>query len=159
MPIHYPVRLVDLHQLRGPSQLIQILHQEPEWALSCWCDHRATLVVLRNDFHENIPGPLVLKGNYRATCLSYGPEFVVGFDPYGVTRDGRPDLGDLTLVNDQLHLLVHELPSAEFSGGKCLLNLSTGELVGEAKSPVRIQRWSLSVDAWRNGQLVPAFTR
>ena len=159
MPTHLPIRLVDHHQLRGPSQLIQILHQAPEWALSCWVDQRATLVVLRDGFHEDVPGPLVLKGNYRATCLSYGSDFVVGFDPYGVTRDGRPDLGDMTLVNDQFHLMVHELPSPEFAGGKSLLNLSTGELVSEAKSPVRIQRWSLSVDTWRNGQLVTAFTR
>lgn len=150
--------LEDWHSLDG-CQLILLGNdalETPAFALTCRHDEHRMLAVLRNDFPESgIVGPSV--DSYIGNCVAYGSDFILGFDPASIRLPAEPaTVGKLVVCDDGIFLVGHR-PSNEFSsGGRCFIDLSSGE-IGLPRRGGVVDRWSISVDSWCNGKPVTVF--
>jgi hypothetical protein len=149
MAIHHTVRGIDDRHTEG-CELI-VFDRELINSLSCRLDDTAMLAVLQDDFHPGVPGPLLVTGLDAVQCLSFGQNFIIGFDPKDIMMDDAPALGDLVIRDEELLLVAHTAGPRGRPGGRCMVNVDSGEVIWGLYSGPRIIDWSISIDSRKNG--------
>jgi hypothetical protein len=153
MAIHIQVKVADANLLAG-CELVQLYEESASFALSCRTAGTQMLVRLQSE-------PALIHAN-GIDCISFGSDFLVGFDPHSFVRGGEFALGELAIRDNDLHLVAHRPAGPNYqSSGAWLVNLRDGEMVRPkvGEEPTRFKSWSISLDSWKTGELVQVFPR
>lgn len=137
---HY-ARVVNEDKLEG-GQLLLFGEDPKTFGISCTVDGSPFLIAFSDDGQKR--GPLLVPPMEGRPIVSYGHEFIVGFEPYGCQIGARPSVGDL--------MIDSQGPSLVFNAqhGLGYVNLYSGEAANLARHANfgLIREWSISIDTW-----------
>lgn len=155
MAIHHSACFVTSGSAVEGCQLIRF-GDSPTFGLTCQLKNDPMWVSFNDE--GNIYGPFLV--DLYGPSVSFGSEFVVGFDPASIILNGdSASIGDLIIASDTLFLMARMNPSANRFGQSVDVNLITGEVVVHQRNSAVVRHWSISIDSWRNKELTPVFER